>query len=48
VFAPSRIAFALVLEGLPRIAMITAWAPVAVASDACTLKIGLCFVRRLP
>src|SRR5262245_3874689 len=28
--------------------MVTAWAPVAIASDACTLKIGLCFVGRLP
>jgi hypothetical protein len=28
--------------------MVTAWPPVAFASDACTLKIGLRFVGRLP
>jgi hypothetical protein len=47
-FAPSGLAFALVLEHLSRIAMVTAWPPVAIASDACTLKIGLCLLRRRP
>jgi hypothetical protein len=42
------VAFALVLEHLSRIAMVTARPPVAIASDACTLKIGLRLVGRLP
>jgi len=47
-FAPSGLAFALVLEHLSRIAMVTAWPPVAIASDAYALKIGLRLVGRLP
>jgi hypothetical protein len=47
-FAPSGVAFALVLERLSWIAMIPTGPPAAIASDACALKIGLGFLGRLP
>jgi hypothetical protein len=45
---PPVVSFAFRCEGVPRIAMLSAWAPIAIASDARTLKIGLRVVGRRP